>query len=134
MLRIRLPRPIDESPVTALAPVEAPSVTRIPRRPIEVVQWQCPECFDIHDDEDDAALCCPEEVEAVGCGGMLIETGQVRCPCCGTANEDYQEAVDCCMWKTHSAAERQALAQQMRTYGYLLDSALVGMVTDGLPN
>ena len=134
MLTIRLPRPVDESPITVLAPVEAPEKKRTPRRPIEVVQWQCPECFDIHDDEDDAAMCCPEEEEAVGCGGMLIETGQVLCPCCGTASEDYEEAVGCCMWKTHSFAERQTLAQQLRIYGYLLDSAMVGIVTEGVLN
>jgi hypothetical protein len=131
MLTIRLPRPVEnEPPVTVFAPV-TDEKKRSRRRPEEVVQWRCTECYELHDDEDDAAECCPEEDEEVGCGGMLLETGQVRCPCCGTANDDYEEAVDCCMWKTHSPVERHALAQQMRTYGYLLDSALVGMVTEG---
>ncbi|SOY56812.1 hypothetical protein [Cupriavidus taiwanensis] len=131
MLTIRLPRPVDETPITVLAPVAEPEKKRTRRRPEEIVRWRCTECYEEHDDEDDAAECCPEEDEEVGCGGMLLETGEVRCPRCGNANDDYEEAVDCCMWKTHGPAERRELAQQMRTYGYLLDSALVGVVTDG---
>ncbi|CAN7302391.1 hypothetical protein LJR296_001404 [Cupriavidus necator] len=135
MLTIRLPRPVEIEPsITVFAPVEEPEKKRERRAPVEIVRWGCPECGAEYDDEDDAAECCEEEAEAVGCGGMALETGQVRCPCCGTANDDYEEAVDCCMWKTHSPAERLALAQQMRTYGYLLDSALVGMVTEGVLN
>lgn len=131
MLTIRLPRPIDmEPPITVFAPVEEPEKKRTRRTPEEVVMWRCAECYELHDDEDAAAECCQEEDEAVGCGDMLLETGEVRCPCCGSANDDYEEAVDCCMWKTHGPAERYALAQQLRTYGYLLDSALVGIVTD----
>lgn len=132
MLMIRLPRPVDQLPLAALAPTEGPAKKRSRRQPEEIVRWRCPECWEEHEDEDDAAECCLEEEEAVGCGGMLLETGQVRCPCCGTANDDYEDAIGCCMWKTHGPAERQALVQQLRTYGYLLDSALVGMVTDDL--
>lgn len=135
MLTIRLPRPVEIEPsITVFEPVTEAPKKRSRRQPEEVVQWRCMECCELHDDEDDAAECCPEEEEEVGMGGMLLETGQVRCPCCGTANEDTDEAIDCCMWKTHSAADRRALAQQMRTYGYLLDSALVGMVTEGVLN
>lgn len=131
MLSIRLPRPIDESPVAVLAPYAEPLEKKRTRRtPEEVVMWRCTECYELHDDEDDAAECCPEKVEPAGCGDLLLETGQVRCPLCGTPNEDYEEAVDCCMWKTHGPAERRALAQQMLIYGYLLDSALVSLVTE----
>lgn len=101
MLTIRLPRPIEIEPsITVFAPVEEPENKRERRAPVEIVRWGCPECGAEHDDEDDAAECCEEEAEAVGCGGMALETGQVRCPCCGNANEDYDEAIDCCMWKT----------------------------------
>ncbi|MBK5571791.1 hypothetical protein [Ensifer sp. SSB1] len=126
MLKIRLPRPVDEAPEGALL---APDEQLERRAPEEVVMWRCAECFDLHHDEDDAADCCDDSDDDASCGGMLLESGRVLCPCCGTANADFEDAVECCLWKTIGPAERQALAQQMRIYGYLLDSALVGMVT-----
>lgn len=135
MLQIRLPRPLDIEPaITVFAPVEESEKERTRRAPVEIVRWGCPDCSAEYSDEDDAAECCQEEDEAVGVGGLLLETGQVRCPCCGSASDDYEEAIDCCMWKTHSYSERNAIAQQLRAYGYLLDSALAGMVTEGLAN
>lgn len=132
MLTIRLPRPIDESPMALFGLVEEPEKKRTRRAPEEVVMWRCTECYELHNDEDDAAECCPADGEDAGCGGLLLDTGEVRCPCCGSSSDSFEEAIDCCMWKTHGPEERRALTQQMRIYGYLLDSALVGMVTEGL--
>lgn len=131
MLTIRLPRPIDESPLAFLPSDSETEKKRERRAPEEVVMWRCTECYELHTDEDDAAECCPADGEDAGCGGLLLDTGEVRCPCCGSASDSFEEAIDCCMWKTHGPEERRALAQQMRIYGYLLDSALVGMVTEG---
>ncbi len=124
MLTIRLPRPAE----TDDAPPPANSAKR---SKMAIVVYKCPECFTEYDWEDDAVECCDDdEAEEVGCGGMLLETGEVRCPCCGSTSDSFEDAVDCCMWKTHGPAERRALAQQMRVYGYLLDSALAGVVTE----
>lgn len=115
MLQIRLPRP---TPIAAELLAGEPCERLAPE---EVVMYRCQGCHELHDDEDDAIDCCPAD----------DEDGGLRCPCCGTEHDDADGVVDCCMWKTHSIAERQALAQQLRAYGYLLDSALVGMVTEG---
>ena len=71
------------------------------RRPIEC--WRCPECLDVHDDEDDAAECCkPTPAEA--------DASSRKCPVCGTAHDSHEAAADCCLWKDFDAPTRWRMA------------------------
>lgn len=116
MLAIRLPRPYDAEPVTELA-------EKKPREPEAVVMWRCPECQELYDDDYDAEQCCADEDD-------LSSLADARCPSCGTGYETFESAVDCCMWLTHCPAERWEMARQLKTYGYLLESALANAVVE----
>ena len=50
--------------------------------PIE--KWQCGECGDIHDDEDDASECCKPVIREV-----------YVCPICNEKHGDREEAMEC---------------------------------------
>lgn len=119
MLTIRLPRPseIEDAP---------PPPAQAKRAKEAIVVYKCPECFEEYDWEEDAVECCDDVEEPER------DLAKACCPQCGNTYETVESAVDCCMWLTHSPIQRWELARQLRTYGYLLDSALVGMVTEGL--
>ena len=120
MLAIRLPRPFDAAPVAEI-PVETKRNV-----PEEVLMWRCPECRELYEDEDDAEDCCPADEGR----DDLASVAHAQCPLCGTEYETHESAVDCCMWLTHGPAERWDLARQLRTYGYLLESALANAVVE----
>lgn len=84
-----------------------PEKQRVRRTPIEC--WRCPECLDVHDDEDDAAECC-EHVEMKG--GELPTEAQVKptCPVCGKGAWSFEDASDCCLWKDIDATTRHRMA------------------------
>ena len=73
--------------------------------------WRCEECFETHDNEDDARECCPVRV-AEGYG----------CPVCGEFYLDSDAAVECCSDADPDApfvpqpAELEAAGQQ-RLFG-----------------
>lgn len=117
MLSIRLPRPRVNLDAVIVEAAEKHAVEAI-------VVYKCPECLEEYDWEDEAIECCEEA------STEEIASGRLVCPQCGSQHDDVDDAVDCCLWKTHSPAQRWELARQLRAFGYLLDSALVGMVTE----
>ncbi|MBS1143389.1 MAG: hypothetical protein H6R14_795 [Proteobacteria bacterium] len=48
-------------------------------------KYQCCECGDIHDDEDDARECCAPRIKEV-----------FVCPQCKEVFDDEDEAIECC--------------------------------------
>ena len=50
-----------------------------------VPKWECGECHEIHDFEDEAIDCCRPDVFEVYC-----------CPICNEAHEDEEDALHCC--------------------------------------
>lgn len=76
------------------------SATREKSRVLEITIYQCMECGDRHDDEDDAEECCAESPNTEG----------GTCPICQTAHADARNASDCCLWKDFDAATRWAMA------------------------
>lgn len=48
-------------------------------------KWECQNCYDLHDSEDEAIECCPPEVQEV-----------FICPKCGETNRTEDEAIECC--------------------------------------
>lgn len=121
MLSFRLPRPAEM--------VDAPPPANSAKRSkVAIIVYKCPECYEEHDDEDDALECCADVEEPER------DLAKACCPQCGNTYETIESAVDCCMWLTHSPAQRWELARQLRMFGYLLDSALVGVVTEGASN
>lgn len=48
-------------------------------------KWQCPSCYELHDDQDEAQECCRPAAQEV-----------YLCPKCGDACEDEDEAIACC--------------------------------------
>lgn len=62
------------------------------RQVIEITQYQCPDCFEKYDWEEDAEKCCaPEENER--------EDNPDNCPVCGEEYTDPWGASNCCLWK-----------------------------------
>lgn len=55
--------------------------------PRKVEGYQCPDCEEVHDTEEDAQNCCPRDVEKV----FLWE-----CVECGEKHEDREDAYNCC--------------------------------------
>jgi hypothetical protein len=70
------------------------------RRAIEC--WRCPECLDVHDDEDDAERCCAETPKEAAVSNS--------CPVCGEKADTHRLAADCCLWRDIGAAERWRIA------------------------
>jgi hypothetical protein len=68
----------------------------------EVVMYRCPECRELHEDEDDAVECCEEP--------GAVAASSPDCPVCGTGASSYRDATDCCLWKDLSAADRYRIA------------------------
>ena len=54
----------------------------------EVDAYQCPSCESLHDDQYDAAHCCPREAEG---------TYAYQCPECKELHQSRQKAFDCCV-------------------------------------
>lgn len=69
-------------------------------RVLEITVYECMECGDRHDDEDDAEDCCSDSPNA--------HAG--TCPICQAAAADARAASDCCLWKDFDAATRWAMA------------------------
>lgn len=76
------------------------------RRIEEVVMYRCPECRELHDDEDDAIDCC--EVE-----GLHDEEAPSICPVCAAKFNSPHEASDCCLWKDIDALTRWRMADNV---------------------
>lgn len=81
----------------------AGAAPREKRRADEVVMWRCPDCHQLHDDEDDAIDCCDVEPEAEALEGP-------KCPVCGERHIEHRDAADCCLWKDIPALERWRIA------------------------
>lgn len=79
------------------------------RRMVEqVTLYRCPECKELHGDEDDAAECCFETT--VGAGSSPC------CPVCGEkALVDHFDAAECCLWKDMALPERWRVARAVRS-------------------
>ncbi len=74
--------------------------------PIRVYVWECEECGDRHDYEDEAAECCA----LVDAEGEPTEEG-FQCPVCRRGgNRDNHEAANCCLWKDLDAPARWRIA------------------------
>lgn len=79
---------------------------RTSRRAIEC--WQCPDCDEVYDDEDDAIECCENESDnPVSC----LQEARM-CPVCASNNTDARDASDCCLWKDFDAHTRWAMADR----------------------
>ena len=73
-----------------------------PRRAEEVTAYRCPDCGDLHEDEDDALQCC----EPAG----HDQDAEIACPVCTVKHIDHREAADCCLWRDLDAPTRWRVA------------------------
>jgi hypothetical protein len=67
----------------------------------EIVLYECCECYERHEDEDDAAECCAEVSE------------YTDCPVCKCVCSDHRDATDCCLWKDFDGPTRWAMADKV---------------------
>lgn len=72
------------------------------RRVEEVTMYRCPECYELHEWEDEAEQCC-EKKEATG-------EGPIECPVCHEKHVSHRYAADCCLWKDLDAPTRWTIA------------------------
>lgn len=72
--------------------------------------WKCPECFDVHDFEDEAEDCCAELEKKSA-------ADDAACPVCAEAAKDHRDAADCCLWKDLDAPTRWAIADAVAAGG-----------------
>lgn len=79
-------------------------------KPEPVVMWCCPRCSWIHDDQDDASDCCPEDDN-----GAEAHMGEAACICpvCGTDHSGVKAAADCCLWHDLADAQREEVARRV---------------------
>lgn len=63
-----------------------------------VTQYRCPQCDDLHDDEEEAETCCTSTAASTDC------------PVCGEHYQSHRDAADCCLWKDLGAIERWNIA------------------------
>lgn len=90
--------------------VAAPQGSQASRREaIAITVYECPDCGERHDWEDDALECCAHAV----LGSPRDDEGDTPCPICGEQAGDYYEAADCCLWKDYGAPERWRMASAM---------------------
>jgi hypothetical protein len=75
------------------------------RRRVAIPCWKCPECYDTHDDEEDAVECCQRPLAA-----SATEPRSSTCPVCNEKAYDARAASDCCLWKDLAAPARWAMA------------------------
>lgn len=77
---------------------------------IRVVMYECAECGDQFDTEDEAANCHPKEDEALAPWEIFV-----YCPVCDKSigEGEYREATDCCLWKDFGPFERWAIADKV---------------------
>jgi hypothetical protein len=77
------------------------------RRMVEqVTLYRCPECRELHDDEDDALECCFETSAAAASSSC--------CPVCADKAPDHYAAAECCLWKDMALPERWRVATAVR--------------------
>jgi hypothetical protein len=69
------------------------------RRVREITVYQCPDCFERYDWEEEAEECCGNEPE-----------GEYHCPVCRQGNKDNHEAANCCLWKDLDPMARYRIA------------------------
>ncbi len=75
-----------------------------------VIVYECCTCFEQHEDEQDAADCCPTETD-----DRLPDEIPVYCPVCDKliGEGEYREATNCCLWKDFGPFERYAIADKV---------------------
>lgn len=62
--------------------------------------YQCPDCYELHDTEEEAEDCCERQVT----------NSSSECPVCGERYNGHRDAADCCLWKDIDALTRWAIA------------------------
>ena len=65
--------------------------------------WRCPECWDVHDFEDEAEECCAE-------AAAKAAPSAKACPVCAQKYDEHRAAADCCLWKDIDAHTRWRMA------------------------
>lgn len=66
-----------------------------------VTMYRCPECHDLHEDEDDAESCCATRA---------TQKSSTTCPVCGQDYNAHRNTADCCLWKDIDALTRWQIA------------------------
>lgn len=80
----------------------------------EVTMWRCPECGDLHDDEDEAEACCQGEEDKP----------EYACPICSRKAEDgLADALDCCLWHDFDYMARTRIGHRVEA-GMLWSEAI----------
>jgi hypothetical protein len=75
------------------------------RRPVEqVMMFRCPECGELHEDEDEAEECC------YGKDWSAAPDSEAFFPVCGQEYATHRDASDCCLWKDINALTRWSIA------------------------